>query len=66
MPAWQAYLFATGVVLGSGMFVLTHHPFFFGIQHVGMKIRVAACSVIYKKVCWKICIQSSIQSQIEV
>ena len=53
MPAWQAYLYATGVVLGSALFTLVHHPYFFGLQHVAMKIRVAACSVIYKKVCRK-------------
>jgi len=26
MPAWQAYLYATGVVMGSAIYVFTHHP----------------------------------------
>lgn len=50
MPDWQAWLYATGVVLGSAVYVFTHHPYFFGVQHVGMKMRVAACSLIYQKV----------------
>lgn len=27
-----------------------HHPFFFETQHVGMRMRVACSSVIYRKV----------------
>ena len=50
IPTWQAYAFATGVVLCAGMSILTHHPYFFGILCIGMKIRVASCSLIYKKV----------------
>lgn len=46
----QAYLYATGVVLGSALYTTTHHPFFFSCQHTGMQIRVAACSLVYKKV----------------
>ncbi|XP_046447926.1 ATP-binding cassette sub-family C member 4-like [Daphnia pulex] len=45
----QAYLYATGVVLGSALYTTTHHPFFFSCQHTGMQIRVAACSLVYKK-----------------
>jgi len=50
MPAWEAYAYATGVVLSSALYTFTHHPYFFGIQHMGMRVRVAACSLIYKKV----------------
>ena len=50
MPAWQAYAYATGVVLSLAFYTFVHHPYFFEIQHVGMKMRVAACSLIYKKV----------------
>ncbi|XP_057378671.1 LOW QUALITY PROTEIN: ATP-binding cassette sub-family C member 4-like [Daphnia carinata] len=45
----QAYLYATGVMLGSGLYTFTHHPYFFSCQHTGMQIRVAACSLVYKK-----------------
>ena len=50
MPTWQAYLYATGVVLSSASYIFTIHPYYFGIQHVGMKLRIASCSLIYKKV----------------
>ena len=50
MPTWQAYAYATGVVLSSVVYTLTIHPYFFGVQHTGMRIRIAACSLIYKKV----------------
>ncbi len=49
MPDWEAYLYATGVVLGSGLYVFTHHPYFFECCHIGMQLRVAACSLLYKK-----------------
>ena len=50
IPIWQAYLYATGVVLGSALFTITNHTYFFGVLCVGMKIRIAACSLVYKKV----------------
>ena len=50
MPTSHAYLYATGVVLGSALFTFSHHPYFFACQHTGMQIRVAACSLVYKKV----------------
>ncbi|XP_045033103.1 ATP-binding cassette subfamily C member 4 isoform X4 [Daphnia magna] len=45
----QAYLYAAGVVLGSVLYTMTLHPYFFLCQHTGMRIRVAACSLVYKK-----------------
>jgi len=50
MPTWQAYLYATGVVLSSALYTIIIHPFYFGTQHIGMKLRIASCSLIYKKV----------------
>ncbi|XP_067646383.1 probable multidrug resistance-associated protein lethal(2)03659 [Eurosta solidaginis] len=44
-----AYLYAAGVILCSALNVLFTHPYMLGIQHMGMKIRLALCSVIYRK-----------------
>ncbi len=49
MTAWEAYLYATGVVLGSGLYIITHHPYFFECCHAGMHLRIASCSIVYKK-----------------
>ncbi|XP_037815936.1 probable multidrug resistance-associated protein lethal(2)03659 [Lucilia sericata] len=45
----EAYLYAGGVILSSALSVLFLHPNNLGIQHSGMKIRVALCSLIYRK-----------------
>ena len=45
-----ACMYATGVVLMAALYNLTHHQFFFGSQIVGMRLRVAASSLIYRKV----------------
>ena len=49
MTLRDAYLYATGVVLCSATYTFTHHPYLFGVMHTGMKIRVAACSLLYRK-----------------
>lgn len=43
------YLYALGVILISAVSVFFFHPNNMGIQHMGMKIRVAICSLIYRK-----------------
>ncbi|CAG0890313.1 unnamed protein product [Cyprideis torosa] len=45
----EGYLFASGVVLCSALYSFTHHQLFFGISHIAMKIRVACCTMIYRK-----------------
>jgi ATP-binding cassette subfamily C (CFTR/MRP) protein 4 len=45
----EAYIYAAGVILCSGLTVFAIHPYMMGIVHVGMKIRVACCSLIYRK-----------------
>ena len=45
-----AYLYATGLIAGSAFIALTNHFLSFQTQHIGMKARVASCSLIYRKV----------------
>ncbi|KAG5877236.1 hypothetical protein JTB14_025356 [Gonioctena quinquepunctata] len=44
-----AYYYALGVVLCSLVYVVVSHPYAQGIFHLGMKLRVACCSLIYRK-----------------
>lgn len=46
----DAYLYATGVIMCSGLAIVILHPYMLGIMHIGMQMRVAACSLIYRKV----------------
>jgi hypothetical protein len=46
----EAYIYAAGVVLCSALNVIVIHPYMMAIFHMGMKIRVACCSLIYRKV----------------
>ena len=50
MSLSEVYLYGTGVVMMSAVYTFTHHPYFFGVMHTGMKVRVASCSVLYRKV----------------
>ncbi|PNF14801.1 putative multidrug resistance-associated protein lethal(2)03659 [Cryptotermes secundus] len=45
----EAYIYAAGVVLCSALNVIVIHPYMMAIFHMGMKIRVACCSLIYRK-----------------
>lgn len=45
----HAYLFAGGVILCSAVNVFVIHPYMMAILHMGMKIRVGCCSLIYRK-----------------
>ncbi|XP_023166760.2 probable multidrug resistance-associated protein lethal(2)03659 [Drosophila hydei] len=44
-----AILYAVGVILCSAFNVLFMHPYMLGMFHTGMKVRVAMCSMIYRK-----------------
>lgn len=46
----EAYLYAGAVVLCSALNVFVVHPYMQAILHMGMKFRVACCSLIYRKV----------------
>ncbi|XP_066258777.1 ATP-binding cassette sub-family C member 4-like isoform X1 [Euwallacea similis] len=45
----QAFWYAGGVVLCSLSNVLISHPYMMGVCHLGMKMRIACCSLIYRK-----------------
>ncbi|OXA51509.1 Multidrug resistance-associated protein 4 [Folsomia candida] len=45
----QGYFFATGVLLSVMYYTISHHPSFFSIVHLNMKIRVACSGLIYYK-----------------
>ncbi|OXA46434.1 Multidrug resistance-associated protein 4 [Folsomia candida] len=47
---WEKYSYAAGVCVTTLLHTLLLHPTMFANQHVGMKCRVAACSMIYRKV----------------
>lgn len=45
----SAYLYAGGVVLCSALLIFVMHPYMMGIFHMGMKMRIACCTLIYRK-----------------
>ncbi|XP_075236831.1 putative multidrug resistance-associated protein lethal(2)03659 isoform X2 [Lycorma delicatula] len=45
----QAYWYASGVILCSVIYVLIFHSYMMSVYHIGMKIRVGCCSLIYRK-----------------
>lgn len=45
----HAYLYALGIILCSAVNVFIIHPYMMAILHMGMKIRIACCSLIYRK-----------------
>ncbi|XP_054272885.1 probable multidrug resistance-associated protein lethal(2)03659 [Macrosteles quadrilineatus] len=45
----EAYFYAGGVVMCSALSVFIMHPYMFSMMHIGMKMRVASCSLIYRK-----------------
>ncbi|XP_040061540.1 ATP-binding cassette sub-family C member 4 [Ixodes scapularis] len=42
-------LAASGVSILGGVHIFTHHPYFFNMQRMGMRMRVACCSLVYRK-----------------
>lgn len=45
----EAYAYGAGIVGMSALYTFTHHQYFFGVMHMGMKLRVAHCALIYRK-----------------
>ncbi|XP_048481794.1 cystic fibrosis transmembrane conductance regulator-like [Plutella xylostella] len=46
----EGVFFSFGVVFCSAVNVAVQHPFMMAVMHVGMKMRVGLCSLIYRKV----------------
>ncbi|XP_064076906.1 probable multidrug resistance-associated protein lethal(2)03659 [Vanessa tameamea] len=48
--AWgEAVFFCFGVIFCSMVNVMVQHPFMMGVMHMGMKMRVGVCSLIFRK-----------------
>lgn len=47
---YEAYIYAAGISLSTVCLAVLHHLYFYHVQRVGMKIRVAMCHMIYRKV----------------
>lgn len=47
---YDAYSCAAGISLSTMCLTILHHLYFYNVQRVGMKIRVAMCHMIYRKV----------------
>ena len=45
----DVYIYGSGIVLSQLLYVAFINPFFFHASKVGMEIRVACCSLIYRK-----------------
>lgn len=49
-PYETALWFGAGICIATGLNVISGNQAIFGAFHVGAKIRVAVCSVVYRKV----------------
>ncbi|XP_030029723.1 probable multidrug resistance-associated protein lethal(2)03659 isoform X2 [Manduca sexta] len=45
----EAVFFAFGIVFCSTFNIMVQHPFMMGVMHIGMKMRIGVCSLIYRK-----------------
>ena len=46
----EAYMYGTGIVVTSAIGTLCHHAYYFQLMQTGMMIRIASCSLLYRKV----------------
>lgn len=62
----EAYVYAAGISLSTLGLSALHHLYFYHVQRAGMKIRVAMCHVIYRKVSASVACFVSISEQLAV
>ena len=48
---YEVSSYGIGIVLVAALSIIISHQFFFKMMQTGMKLRVAHCSLIYRKVC---------------
>lgn len=46
---WRVVIAGLLVIFATFISFITIHPYFFCVQHLGMKMRVAACNLVYQK-----------------
>ncbi|CAG5134060.1 unnamed protein product, partial [Candidula unifasciata] len=46
---FEAWMYALGVSLCAIVLAVAHHPYFFWVQRIGMRMRIACCSLMYRK-----------------
>jgi ABC-type multidrug transport system fused ATPase/permease subunit len=46
---WRIFILGLLVILATFITSITIHPYFFCVQHLGMKMRVASCNLVYQK-----------------
>ncbi|KAK5984150.1 hypothetical protein GCK32_008958, partial [Trichostrongylus colubriformis] len=49
MTEMEAYVAAGGVAMTAALFALIHHPYFYGLQQVGLQVKVAASGMLVNK-----------------
>lgn len=46
---WRIFILGLLVIFATFITAVTIHPYFFCVQHLGMKMRVASCNLVYQK-----------------
>ncbi|EPB77372.1 hypothetical protein ANCCEY_03525 [Ancylostoma ceylanicum] len=50
LTEFEAYVAAGGVAMTAALFALIHHPYFYGLQKVGLQLKIAASGMLVNKV----------------
>ena len=49
MSPIEGYLYGSGVVLCAIAYTVLHHPYTFGLVRIGMRLRIACSSLLFRK-----------------
>ncbi|EYB87408.1 hypothetical protein Y032_0263g589 [Ancylostoma ceylanicum] len=49
LTEFEAYVAAGGVAMTAALFALIHHPYFYGLQKVGLQLKIAASGMLVNK-----------------